>query len=47
MVRFTLAADDLAFYGRRMQRLVEPGLFHVWIGGDSTTELRAEFHLLD
>jgi beta-glucosidase len=46
LVRFTLTAEDLAFYGRAMRRLIEPGQFHVWIGGDSTTELRTEFTLV-
>lgn len=45
LVRFTLSADDLAFYGRAMRRMTEPGVFHVWIGGNSTTELRSEFVL--
>ncbi len=42
-VAFQLHTDDLAFYDRHMQRVTEPGTFHVWIGGDSTTELRTEF----
>jgi beta-glucosidase len=46
LVRFTLTAADLAFYGRAMRRIIEPGQFHVWIGGDSTTELRTEFTLV-
>jgi beta-glucosidase len=45
-VRFTLTADDLAFYGRTMQRISEPGHFHAWIGGDAECTLRAEFTLL-
>lgn len=45
IVRFTVTADDLAFYGRQMRRMTEPGTFHVWIGGSSTTDLRAEFTL--
>ncbi len=45
-VAFELHTDDLAFYGRDMQRVVEPGDFHVWIGGDSSTELRAGFRLV-
>jgi beta-glucosidase len=46
IVRFTLTADDLAFYGRQMRRMIEPGAFHVWIGGSSATDLRADFTLL-
>jgi beta-glucosidase len=44
-VLFELGPDDLAFYGRDMQRITEPGEFHVWIGGDSNAPLRAEFTL--
>ena len=47
IVRFTLTADDLAFYGRTMRRMIEPGVFHAWIGGSSATELRTEFVLTD
>ena len=45
-VEFELHTDDLAFYGRDMQRIVEPGEFHVWIGGDSDTELRSGFRIV-
>lgn len=44
-VQFTLRADDLAFYGRQMTRAPEPGVFHVWVGGDSCAELQAQFIL--
>ena len=46
LVRFTLTADDLAFYGRAMRRMCEPGTFHAWIGLDATTDLFAEFALV-
>ena len=45
-VSFTLAARDLAFYGRAQRLITEPGEFHAWIGGDSTTQLRTEFRLV-
>lgn len=45
-VTFTLTADDLAFYDRNLKRVAEPGMFHIWIGGSSDTDLRAEFELL-
>jgi beta-glucosidase len=45
-VSFTLGPDDLAFYGRDMQRITEPGEFHAWIGGSSAAELRTEFTLV-
>jgi beta-glucosidase len=44
-VAFDLHTDDLAFYGRDMQLTVEPGEFHVWIGGSSETELRTDFRI--
>ncbi|MCC6242856.1 MAG: beta-glucosidase BglX [Gemmatimonadaceae bacterium] len=43
IVRFALTPDDLAFYGRAMQRMCEPGMFHAWIGLDATTDLFTEF----
>ena len=45
-VDFELHTDDLAFYGRRMQLMTEPGEFHVWVGGSSDTDLRAEFRIV-
>ncbi|MEM6934818.1 MAG: glycoside hydrolase family 3 N-terminal domain-containing protein [Pseudomonadota bacterium] len=44
-VVFELKSEDLAFYGRDNQLRTEPGEFHVFIGGDSATELRAAFEL--
>ncbi len=44
-VAFTLVAGDLAFYGRAMRLLAEPGRFHAWIGGSSSSDLRTEFVL--
>ena len=46
-VSFDLHTDDLAFYGRNMQLMTEPGKFHVWIGGSSETALRTEFRIVD
>ncbi len=46
-VEFTLTSRDLAFYGRAQRLIVEPGHFHVWLGGSSSAELRAEFRLVD
>ena len=46
-VDFVLHTDDLAFYDRKMQLVTEPGEFHAWIGGSSTTELRTEFRISD
>ena len=45
-VEFKLHTNDLAFYGRSNELMVEPGDFHVWIGGSSETELRGGFRLV-
>jgi beta-glucosidase len=45
-VEFQLHTDDLSFFGRNMQRITEPGEFHVWIGGSSQTHLRTEFRVV-
>jgi beta-glucosidase len=42
-VSFVLRAEDLAFHGRDMRLVTEPGEFHAWIGGSSATELRTAF----
>ena len=39
-VAFVIAPADLAFHGRNMQLMTEPGEFHVWIGGSSEAQLR-------
>ena len=46
-VSFELNPADLAFYGQDMELMVEPGEFHVWIGGSSDADLRASFTLVD
>jgi beta-glucosidase len=46
-VSFTLRTDDLAFHGRDLCRVTEPGWFHAWIGGSSEADLRAEFELVE
>lgn len=45
-VEFELHCSNLAFFGRDNVLIVEPGDFHVWIGGSSETQLRAEFRLV-
>ncbi len=47
VVTFELSTDDLSFSSRDGKRIVEPGLFHAWIGGSSATELRSEFRIVD
>jgi beta-glucosidase len=45
-VSFVLRARDLAFHGRDMRLVTEPGEFHAWIGGSSATELMTTFRLV-
>ncbi len=45
-VDFEISTDDLAFYGRNMQLMTEPGEFHAWIGGSSETQLRTGFRII-
>jgi beta-glucosidase len=42
-VRFVLRAEDLAFYDQRMDRVVEPGTFTVFVGGSSDRVKEARF----
>ncbi|MGD8773254.1 MAG: fibronectin type III-like domain-contianing protein, partial [Gammaproteobacteria bacterium] len=46
-VSFELDARDLAFYGREMRAITEPGEFHAWIGGSSAADLRVEFSITE
>ena len=46
-VTFDLHTDDLAFFGRDQQRVVEAGEFRVWVGGSSEAELETGFSLID
>ena len=45
-VDFNVHTDDLAFYGRDMQLMTEPGEFHAWIGGSSEAELKTGFRVV-
>lgn len=44
---FRLQPGDLAFYGRDMVQVTEPGDFNLWVGGDSNAQLGAGFTLID
>jgi beta-glucosidase len=46
-VSFRLGSDDLAFFGRDNTLIVEPGEFHLWVGGSSEAGLRGEFRLVE
>ena len=43
---FELHTDDLAFFGRDNELIVEPGDFHAWIGGSSDTDLKTAFRVV-
>ncbi len=45
-VSFELHTDDLAFFGRNNEFMVEPGDFHAWIGGSSETDLKTAFRIV-
>ena len=45
-VEFELHTDDLAFYGRDMRLITEPGEFHVWVGSSSETDLMTGFRIV-
>ena len=46
-VSFTLRPSDLAFYNQKMERVVEPGFFTVWVGTSSADERqRARFEVV-
>ncbi len=44
-VRFTLTPEHLMFYNQRMERVVEPGRFTVWVGPSSADGLQGTFEL--
>jgi len=44
-VRFTLSADDMAFYDLDMRRVVEPGAITLFAGGSSAATLEAHLTL--
>ena len=45
-ISFALTPLDLAFYGQDMELMIEPGEFHVWVGGSSDAGLQASFTLV-
>lgn len=45
-VTFTLDARDLSFYNQDLELVAEPGLFHIYIGGNSQATQKASFTLL-
>lgn len=48
VVKFTLNADDLAFHNQKLERVVEPGKFNMWVAKDSADNtLKAEFSVVE
>ncbi len=45
-VRFVLRPDELAFYNQNMVKVVEPGLFKVYMGANSRDVIEAEFEVV-
>jgi beta-glucosidase len=46
-VTFLLRSDQLAFFGRDNTAIVEPGEFHLWVGGSSDGGLQGAFRFVD
>ena len=44
-IAFELSSTALGFHNQAMQYVVEPGKFHLWIGGDSQTTLGTQFEI--
>ncbi len=44
-ITFNVPAKDLGFFNEEGRYIVEPGKFHVWVGGSSTATLTGEFEL--
>jgi len=47
ILEFALPTEQLAFFDARGERTLEAGRFTVWVGGDSTTDLSADFLLTE
>ena len=46
LVKFTVTPDQLAFYDRDMNFIVEPGTFKVYVGTNSVELLEADFEVV-
>ncbi|MDB4986689.1 MAG: beta-glucosidase, partial [Myxococcaceae bacterium] len=43
---FTLDQEDFALLDEKFQRVIEPGLFTVYVGGSSDTDNKASFEII-
>ncbi len=46
-IEFTLTPNDLSFYNLEMKKIVEPGTFTVFVGGNSVDCLEAKFDVVE
>lgn len=46
-VTFDISAEDLKFYNSDLKFIAEPGLFEVFVGGDSNAEDKVSFNLVN
>jgi len=44
-ISISIPASDLAFHNQSMEKVVEAGLFNVWVGGDSNASLEESFEI--
>ena len=45
-ITFSVPVSDLAFFGINNCKIVEPGAFKIWVGGDSNATLEAGFSVI-
>ena len=45
-IRFPLGFEELSFFENTGDQIVEPSLYHVWIGGDSLAASHSEFRIV-
>ena len=46
-IQFNLPIKELAFWNIDMKKIVEPGQFKLWVGGDSNASLEAAFSVIE
>jgi len=45
-ISFSLNTSELDFHNQKMEKVVEPGAFKLWIGGDSNADLEGDFKII-
>lgn len=46
-VNFTLSSEDFSFYNKEMKKVIEPGVFHIFVGTNSTDVLMKSFEIVE